>query len=155
MKTILEGSCLRQNKASFLPPQRNLLPPNFTPPTKISFLKLFSPLRDRNQDWRCQCQCEAIQAIQNKKELLKMTRSLCSETMKRRNGCFLMMVGIFKDKDGGRLTATADPEAHGTGARGHPLVGRALCRRVARPRLSIVPHACFVVESHNLKHAEH
>lgn len=55
----------------------------------------------------------------------------------------------------GRLTATADPEAHGTVAgRGAPHA-RALGRCVAHPRLSIVSRARFVVESHNLKHAEH
>ena len=55
----------------------------------------------------------------------------------------------------GRLTATADPEAHGTVAgRGAPHA-RALGRCVAHPRLPIVSRARFVVESHNLKHAEH
>ena len=55
----------------------------------------------------------------------------------------------------GRLTATADPEAHGTVARRRaPHVG-ALSRRVAHPILIISSLARFIVESDNLKHAEH
>ena len=60
-----------------------------------------------------------------------------------------------RDKDEERLTATADPEAHGAVAGGHALLLGALRGRVAHPLLSIVPRARVVVESHNLKHAEH
>ena len=60
-----------------------------------------------------------------------------------------------KDKDKERLTATADSEAHGAVAGGHALLLGALRGRVAHPLLSIVPRARVVVESHNLKHAEH
>ena len=56
---------------------------------------------------------------------------------------------------GRRLTATADPEAHGAVAGGHALLLGALRGRVAHPLLSIVTRARVVVESHNLKHAEH
>ena len=55
----------------------------------------------------------------------------------------------------GRLTATADAKAHGAVAGCHPLHVRALGCRVAHPRLPIVPRARLVVESDNLKHAEH
>ena len=60
-----------------------------------------------------------------------------------------------RDKDEERLTATADSEAHGAVAGGHALLLGALRGRVAHPLLSIVTRARVVVESHNLKHAEH
>ena len=56
---------------------------------------------------------------------------------------------------GRRLTATADPEAHGAVACRAASHAGALRVCVAHPRLPIVPRARFVVESHDLKHAEH